>query len=159
MKLENLDDNIKKLFFSLIHETPAVITNYHDLVYNVGGELVKIWWTIKRDCHLKSQSCDLYGRQPFDRAIIVSMTNWPNNTWTVDNSPELDGYTFYIDTPVCQFKVPELSRQELVDIQEQIEHHFEKFIPNYLKKLIDTPTCDYGKIVLKNRFGDWEVKE
>lgn len=25
MKLENLDDNIKKLFFSLIYETPAVI--------------------------------------------------------------------------------------------------------------------------------------
>ena len=82
MKLENLDDNIKKLFFSLIYETP-----------------------------------------------------------------------------VCQFKVPELSRQELVNIQEQIECHFEKFIPNYLKKLIDTPACDYGKVVPKNRYGDWEVKE
>lgn len=27
MKLENLDDNIKKLFFSLIYETPAIITD------------------------------------------------------------------------------------------------------------------------------------
>lgn len=158
MKLENLDNNIKKLFFSLIHKTPAIITNLH-LIYNVGGELVKIWWIIKRDSYLKSQSCDLYNKQPFDRTKGASMITWCNNTWTVDNSPELDGYTFYIDTPVCQFKVPELSRQELVDIQEQIEHHFEKFIPNYLKKLIDTPTCDYGKVVPKNKFGDWEVKE
>lgn len=35
MKLENLDDNIKKLFFSLIYETPAVITNHRSLIYNV----------------------------------------------------------------------------------------------------------------------------
>lgn len=158
MKLENLDDNIKKLFFSLIYETPAVITNHRSLIYNVGGELVKIWWTIKRESHLKSQSCDLYGKRPFDRTKVVPM-GWLGNTWSIDNSPELDGYTFYIDTPICQFRVPELSRQELVDIQEQIEYHFEKFIPNYLKKLIDTPTCDYGKVVPKNKYDDWEVKE
>lgn len=79
--------------------------------------------------------------------------------WSIDNSPELDGYTFYIDTPICQFRVPELSRRELVDIQEQIEYHFEKFIPNYLKKLIDTPTCDYGEVIPKNRYNDWEVKK
>lgn len=156
MKLENLDDNIKKLFFSLIHETPAVVTNLY-LIYNVGGEMVKIWWTIKRDSHLKSPSCGLYNDQPFNRSKAASPIKCLE--WNIDNSQELDGYTFYINTPVCQFKVPELSRQELVSIQEQIEYHFEKFIPNYLKKLIDTPTCDYGKVVPKNRYGDWEVKE
>ena len=159
MKLENLDDNIKKLFFSLIYETPAIITDRCSLVYNVNGELIKIWWTIKRESHLKSPSCGLYNKQPFNRSKAASPIKWLDITWNIDNSQELDGYTFYIDTPVCQFKVPELSRQELVNIQEQIECHFEKFIPNYLKKLIDTPACDYGKVVPKNRYGDWEVKE
>lgn len=90
MKLENLDNNIKKLFFSLIYETPAVIKDHRSLIYNVGGELVKIWWTIKRESHLKSQSCDLYGKQPFDRTKVVSMVKWFDNTWSIDNSPELE---------------------------------------------------------------------
>lgn len=68
MKLENLDDNIKKLFFSLIYETPAIITDCCSLVYNVNGELIKIWWTIKRESHLKSPSCGLYNKQPFNRS-------------------------------------------------------------------------------------------
>lgn len=55
-------------------------------------------WTIKRESHLKSQSCDLYGKHPFDRTKVVPM-GWLGNTWSIDNSPELDGYTFYIDTP------------------------------------------------------------
>lgn len=113
----------------------------------------KLWETVD-----ESQSCDLYGKHPFDRTKVVPM-GWLGNTWSIDNSPELDGYTFYIDTPICQFRVPELSRRELVDIQEQIEYHFEKFIPNYLKKLIDTPTCDYGEVIPKNRYNDWEVKK
>lgn len=81
-------DNIKKLFFSLIYETPAVITNHCSLIYNVGGELVKIWWTIKRESHLKSQSCDLYGKHPFDRTKVVLM-GWLGNTWSIDNRMDI----------------------------------------------------------------------
>jgi hypothetical protein len=105
MKLENLDDNIKKLFFSLIYETPAIITDCCSLVYNVNGELIKIWWTIKRESHLKSPSCGLYNKQPFNRSKAASPIKWLDITWNIDNSQELDGYTFYIDTPVCQLRI------------------------------------------------------
>lgn len=157
MTFENIDDNIKKLFLSLINETPAVITANNTLVYNVNGELINIWWIPKREDHLKSSTCDQYYKQPFNRSneeIGLFL-----NTWKVDTSKLLDGYTFYINTPICQFKVPELSRRDLVDIQEKIERHFENFIPNYLEKLLtDASNCMYGKVKSGTNIG-WKIKE
>lgn len=56
--------------------------------------------------------------------------------WDINNSAELDGYTFYINTPVCQFKVPELSRKQLIEVQDIIETYYDNHIPNYLNSLL-----------------------
>lgn len=140
-----MNENISQLFWRLIKQTPALIKD-RELFYNLDGEVIRIWWTCKTEDNVKSSSCHEYDKKAFTRETPVSSFIY----WEFDNSKQLDGYTFYIDTPICQFKVPELSRQELVDAQNLIYKHFKVFIPNYLDNLLNSP--QYGKVKVEKPY-------
>lgn len=144
MKNEKLEDSIKLLFVTLLNTTPAMIRDKH-LYYNIGGEVVNITWFTKRDQDAESPLSTLYYEPPFkdcssrSNSSLMGCLEWA----TVCSSPELEGYTFYINTPAGQLRVPELNRRELIDVQEIIEKHYEEFIPMYIDRLLSVPTEQY----------------
>lgn len=145
MERRNIDENVSLLFWRLLKQTPALIKD-RELFYNLDGEVIRIWWRGRTENSVKSSSCCEYDKEAFTRDSSVSDFIY----WELDNSRQLDGYTFYIDTPVCQFKVPELSRQELVDAQNLIEKHFKVFIPNYLDNLLNV--SQYGNVKVERPY-------
>lgn len=153
MELININDNIKKLFYKLVNQTPEVIKD-KTFIYNLNSNLIKLWWTVTTEDNNKSSSCpSYYNSELFNRE--KTNNSWRLFNWNIDNSKELDGYTFYINTPICQFKVPKLTRIELLNVQCALEGKFEKFIPDYLDKLL---VSDFGEISRKGNYSDWEVK-
>lgn len=134
--MKNIDNNIKKLFNKLIYETPEAISINNCLDYTINGKRIKVYWVVKSKSHLEGTSCALNSVEPFDRDRVRRDNRFfPYAQWEVDTS-ELDGYTFFIETPICTFRVPELSRAELCEVCARIEEIYENFVPDYLDSLI-----------------------
>lgn len=151
MERKNIDKNVSLLFWRLIKQTPALINN-RKLIYNLNGDLIKIWWYSKKEGDSDETSCSEYYIEPFIRDVKSD----PLGYWSVvlKQGKELDGYTFFIETPICKFKVPELSRRELCEAQDLIEKHFENFIPRYLDSLLNIPEDYYGKVSIEDRYSN-----
>lgn len=149
MERKNIDKNVSLLFWRLIKTTPALIKD-RKLIYNLRGDIIKIWWTVKTEKNLELPICSDYNIEPFNRKNIHNESLF----WEFDNSPESDGYTFFINTPVCQFKVPELSRMELTTVQNLIDGYFENFIPRYLDSLLDVQESNYGKVRAEDNYSN-----
>lgn len=136
-----IDDKIMELFHKLLDLTPNSIEDrvFH---YNINGEDITLTWFTKRESDRGGSMCPVYyNADPFKRSECSS--RWKAiDFWAIETSPELEGYTFCIDTSACQFKITDLSRRELIEIQEKIEAHYTNFIPNFLQKLLDAADWD-----------------
>lgn len=150
-----MNSKIMELFMKLIQQPPAMIED-KNLYYNLDGVVIDITWFTKREKDSKTSSYYLLDNPPFNNCSDRSNWGFPTN-WVVCTSPELEGYTFYINTPAGQFKVPELSRRELVDVQELIEKHYLVFADIYLDKLLKAD--NYGTVVKKGGFRNWVAND
>lgn len=137
-----IDDKIMELFYRLLELTPSNITD-RTLHYNINGEEVTLTWFTRRENDDEYSMCpNYYNVEPFHRSECSPRTRGWDYGWKIDTSPELDGYTFYIHTSACQFRISNLSRKELLEVQEKIETHYKHFIPDFLQKLLEATDWD-----------------
>lgn len=134
MNRQNLEGRVIKLFWKVLNTKPIKVGR-RCVEFVINHEEISLTWFVTTEESKKGPVCEKYKEEPFDRSSGYPFPMF--STWRVDTSNQLDGYTFYINTPVCQFKVPELSRQELVNVQDIIEGWFENYIPNYLDFLLN----------------------
>lgn len=129
-----MEKEIKELFFKLLEKTPTNIEN-RKLEYILYDKLISITWFTKREDDKEYIPCSIYTIDPFKRSQCKNK-HFGYFDWDIRTSPELDGYTFYINTPCGQYTVPELTRQELACAQDHIALKYKEFPVKYLHDLL-----------------------
>lgn len=153
-----IDKNISELFTKLINQTPAAIDG-KTMIYNLDGELVELSWHTKREQDKKITPKYLE-YAPFEgcsnRGGFFSLYAHDCFTWEIVSSKELEGFSFFIKTKVGTFTVPELTRRELVEVQEKIEEYYSLYEMNFLNKLVKS--SNFGTVCPPRTFNNWEIK-
>lgn len=152
-----IDKNISELFTKLINQTPAAIDG-NTMIYNLDGELVELSWNTKREGD-KKISPKYLKYAPFEECSGrggFSFFAHDCFTWDIVSSKELEGFSFFIKTKVGTFIVPELTRRELVEVQEKIEEYYSLYEMNFLNKLVKS--SNFGTVYPPRTFNNWEIK-
>lgn len=152
-----IDKNVSELFTKLINQAPAAIDG-NTMIYNLDGELVELKWYTKRE-EDKKISPKYLKYAPFEKCSNrggFSIFSCDCFTWEIVDSKELEGFSFFIKTKVGTFIVPELSRRELVEVQEKIEEYYSMYEMNFLNKLVKS--SNFGTVCSPRTFNNWEIK-
>lgn len=153
-----IDKNVSELFTKLINQAPAAIDG-NTMIYNLDGELVELSWNTKREGD-KKISPKYLKYAPFEECSSrrgFSFFAHDCFTWEIVSSKELEGFSFFIKTKVGTFMVPELTRRELVEVQEKIEEYYSLYEMNFLNKLVKS--SNFGTVCPPRTFNNWEIKE
>lgn len=132
--IKDANNYIKDLFHNLLYNVEPAMVKSDGILYNIDGIGIELIWFTKRENDTEHK-VPILSEIPFQDKSNRSPWSSSCYAWTICNAPELEGYSFYINAPIGQYKVPELSRRELVDVQERIEEMYQQFGYNYIKDL------------------------
>lgn len=134
--IKDANNYVKDLFHNLLYNVSPTMVKSGKILYSIDGIDVELTWFTRRENDF-THEIPILGEIPFQGRSCRSPWDFSCYTWTVNTAPELDGYSFYINTPAGQYMVPELSRRELIDVQERIEEICQQFGYNYIKDLVE----------------------